>query len=103
MGNTPLTVECTVTNTGDREGAETVQLYVRDMVGKLARPVKELKDFKKVTLKPGESKTVTFTLLPYQLGYHDLDGSKIIEPGEFRVWTAGDSASGIPATFHLIK
>lgn len=103
MGNTPLTVECTVTNTGDREGSETVQLYVRDMVGKLARPVKELKDFKKVTLKPGESKTVTFTLLPYQLGYHDLDGSKIIEPGEFLIWTADDSASGIPATFHLVK
>ncbi len=99
----PLTVECTVTNTGDREGQETVQLYVRDMVGSLARPVKELKDFKKISLKPGESQVVSFTLTPAQLAYHGLDGKPIIEPGEFRVWTAGDSASGTPATFTLTE
>lgn len=98
---TPLTVECTVTNTGDREGAETVQLYVRDLVGSLARPVKELKDFRKVTLKPGESKVVSFALTPGQLSFHGLDGKPLIEAGEFQVWTAGNSVDGTPVSFSL--
>lgn len=99
----PLTIECTVTNTGDREGAEVVQLYVRDMVASLARPVKELKDFRKVTLKPGESRTVTFSLYPSQLSFSGLDGERLLEPGEFQVWTASDCASGKPATFSLVE
>ncbi len=98
---TPLTVECTVTNTGDREGAETVQLYVRDLVGSLARPVKELKDFCKVTLKPGESKVVSFALTPGQLSFHGLDGKPLIEAGDFQVWTAGNSVDGTPVSFSL--
>lgn len=96
-----LTVECTVTNTGDREGAETVQLYIRDMVGSLARPVKELKDFRKVTLKPGESRVITFPLAPSRLAFHDLEGKPVVEKGKFQVWTASDSASGTPAEFTL--
>ncbi|MDE7142780.1 MAG: glycoside hydrolase family 3 C-terminal domain-containing protein, partial [Muribaculaceae bacterium] len=102
-GSRPLTVECTVTNTGDREGAEVVQLYVRDMVASLARPVKELKDFRKVTLKPGESRDVTFTIHPSQLAFSGLDGSRLLEPGEFQVWTAASSASGNPAVFSLVE
>lgn len=98
---TPLTVECTVTNTGDREGAETAQLYVRDLVGSLARPVKELKDFRKVTLKPGESKVVSFALTPGQLSFHGLDGKPLIEAGDFQVWTAGNSVDGTPVSFSL--
>ncbi len=98
---TPLTVECTVTNTGDREGAETVQLYVRDLVGSLARPVKELQDFRKVTLKPGESKVVSFALTPGQLSFHGLDGKPLIEAGDFQVWTAGNSVDGTPVSFSL--
>lgn len=98
---TPLTVECTVTNTGKMEGAETVQLYVRDVVGSLARPLKELKDFSKVTLAPGESRVVTFTLSPSQLAFHKLDGKPVIEPGEFQVWTAGNSVDGTPVSFTL--
>lgn len=98
---TPLTVECTVTNTGDREGAETVQLYVRDLVGSLARPVKELKDFRKVTLKPGESKVVSIALTPGQLSFHGLDGKPLIEAGDFQVWTAGNSVDGTPVSFSL--
>ena len=98
---TPLTVECTVTNTGDREGAETVQLYVRDLVGSLARPVKELKDFRKVTLKPGESKVVSFALTPGQLSFHGLDGNPLIEAGDIQVWTAGNSVDGTPVSFSL--
>lgn len=98
-----LTVECTVTNTGDREGAETVQLYVRDVVGSLARPVKELKDFRKVSLKPGESRTVSFTLSPSQLSFHGLYGELLTEAGEFQVWTAGNSVEGTPVTFTLVE
>lgn len=98
---TPLTVECTVTNTGKMEGAETVQLYVRDVVGALARPLKELKDFSKVTLAPGESRVVTFTLSPSQLAFHKLDGKPVIEPGEFQVWTAGNSVDGTLVSFTL--
>ena len=99
----PLTVECTVTNTGDREGAEVVQLYVRDVVASLARPVKELKDFQKVTLKPGESRTVTFSLSPSQLAFSGLDGKPLLEQGEFQVWTASDCASGKPVSFNLVE
>lgn len=99
----PLTIECTVTNTGDRAGAEVVQLYVRDVVASLARPVRELKDFQKITLKPGESRTVTFLLDPSQLAFSGPDGERRPEPGEFRVWTASDSASGTPVTFSLLS
>lgn len=99
----PLTVTCTVKNTGDREGAEVVQLYVRDMFASLARPVKELKDFRKVTLKPGESKEVSFSLYPSQLAFSGLDGERLLEPGEFRVWTAANSTAGKPASFNLVE
>lgn len=103
MSGATLTVECTVTNTGKRAGAETVQLYVRDVVGSLARPVKELKDFAKVWLEPGESRVVSVTLAPSQLAFHGLDGKPVLEPGEFMVWTAGSSAEGTPVSFNLVE
>ncbi len=103
MSGATLTVECTVTNMGKRAGAETVQLYVRDVVGSLARPVKELKDFAKVWLEPGESRVVSFTLAPSQLAFHGLDGKPVLEPGEFMVWTAGSSAEGTPVSFNLVE
>lgn len=97
-----ITVECDLTNTGDREGAETIQLYVRDPVASLARPVKELKDFKKITLKPGQSQTVTFTLTPEQLAFTGLDGRRAAEPGEFHVWVATSSdITSAPTLFTL--
>ena len=98
-----ITVECELTNTGEREGAETVQLYVRDPVATLARPVKELKDFRKVTLKPGESQTVSFTLTPDRLAFMGLDGTRAAEPGEFHLWlaTSSDLPSAPAATFTL--
>lgn len=94
-----LTVTCDVTNTGSREGSEVAQLYVHDLYGSLARPVKELKDFKKISLKPGETQTVTFTLPASSLGFTALDLSRVVEPGEFELWVAGDSASGTPVNF----
>lgn len=97
----PLKVSCTVKNTGNRRGEETVQLYIRDKVASLARPVKELRDFVKISLEPGEARQIEMELSPDRLAFHGLDGSEIIEPGEFEVWMAPDSSSGEPVTFTL--
>lgn len=98
-----ITVSCDITNTGDRAGSEVVQLYVHDLVGSLARPVKELKDFQKISLQPGETKTVTFTLPASALGFTALDLSNVVEPGDFNLWIAGDSASGTPVAFEVVE
>lgn len=98
-----LTATCRVTNTGSREGAEVAQLYVRDLVGSLVRPVKELKGFEKFTLKPGESRDVTFTLNASDLGFHKLDNSYVVEPGDFQLWVAPNSAAGEPVAFKIVK
>lgn len=87
-----VTVKVTVTNTGSVEGSDVAQLYVRDMVGSLARPLKELKAFEKFTLAPGASRDITFTLPASQLGYHDLNGQYVVEPGEFNIWVDNSSA-----------
>lgn len=94
-----LTVSCDVTNTGTREGAEVVQLYIRDLVGKLVRPVRQLKGFEKITLAPGETRKVTFTLGADDLAYTDNDSQVVVEPGDFQVWVAPDAQSGEPAMF----
>lgn len=96
-----ITASCTVTNTGSVAGDEVVQLYVRDLVGSLVRPVKELKDFARISLAPGESKTITFTLPASALAYTMLDKSLIVEPGDFLLWIAPDSASGTPVSFKV--
>lgn len=96
-----LTVTAEVTNTGDREGAEVVQLYVGDKVASLVRPLKELKGFEKVTLSPGETRTVTFTITPDDLTFHSLKGEKLLEPGEFTVWVGSDVTKGNPVSFNL--
>ena len=98
-----ITATCRVTNTGSREGAEVAQLYVRDLVGSLVRPVKELKGFEKFTLKPGESRDVTFTLKASDLGFHKLDNSYVVEPGDFHLWIAPDSEAGEPVAFRIVK
>ena len=98
-----IIASCTITNTGKYEAAEVAQLYVRDLVGSLIRPVKELKGFEKFTLRPGESKTVKFSVKACDLGFHTLDLKKIVEPGEFHLWIAGDSASGTPITFNITE
>lgn len=96
-----VSVTARVTNTGDREGAEVVQLYVGDKVSSLVRPVKELKGFEKVTLAPGETRTVTFTITPDDLAFHSLKGEKLLEPGEFIVWVGSDATKGNPVSFTL--
>ena len=80
-----------VTNTGGVDGEEVVQMYVRDLVGSITRPVKELKGFEKITLKAGESKTVTFTLTPDMLAFHRQDMTYGTEPGEYKLFVGGNS------------
>lgn len=96
-----VTVSVNVTNTGSREGAEVVQLYVRDLVGSLTRPVKELKGFQKVMLKPGESRTVTFTLTENDLSFYRADLTFGAEPGKFQVFVGGNSRDVLQTEFEL--
>ena len=86
-----ISVSVTVTNTGDRDGEETVQLYVNDKVASVVRPVKELKAFKKIFLKAGESKTVQFDISPLALGFYDAAMNYVVEPGEFEIMTGCNS------------
>lgn len=81
----------TVTNTGKRAGTEVVQMYIRDRVSSVTRPVKELKGFQKVSLKPGEKKTVLLFITPEQLAFYDLNLKFRVEPGEFEIM-AGTSS-----------
>ncbi|TAK11702.1 MAG: beta-glucosidase, partial [Acidobacteria bacterium] len=85
------TVRCTVRNTGDRSGEEVAQLYIRDVIASLARPVIELKGFQRVSLLPGESRTLSFTLGRDQLKMLDEKMQWIVEPGEFRVMIGSSS------------
>lgn len=93
-----ITVSIPVRNTGDREGKEIVQLYIGDEKASVLRPVKELKGFDKITLAPGQEKTVTFTITPDDLKFYDeKTGSWIAEPGKFRAYI-GASSTDIRAT-----
>jgi beta-glucosidase len=85
------TVSVEVTNMGTRAGDEVVQLYLRAEVSRATRPVMELKGFRRVTLVPGERRTVTFELGPEQLSYHGPDMKRVVEPGRFQVMVGGSS------------
>ena len=100
-GNDNLEVRCTVTNSGNYDGEETVQLYVRDVVGSITRPVKELKGFQKVSLKKGESKQVVFRLTTEDLKFFNSDLKWVNEPGEFQVFVGPNSRDGKEAVFTL--
>lgn len=96
-----ITATITVTNSGNREGKEVVQLYLRDMVGSITRPVKELKGFQKISLKPGESKTVSFTIGINDLKFYNSDLKWVAEPGDFKVFVGTSSADVKEAGFTL--
>jgi beta-glucosidase len=98
-----LWVSVTVTNTGDMDGTEVVQLYTRDMVGSLTRPVKELKGFQKILLPKGKSSEVRFALTAEALKFVGGDLTEVAEPGEFRVMTGTDSEHLTEAAFTLIN
>jgi beta-glucosidase len=88
-GSTRVLVD--VTNTGTREGTEVVQLYIRDLVSSVTRPVKELKGFHKVRLRPGETKTVAFDITPTLLSFYDIDMKYVVEPGDFELMVGNSS------------
>jgi beta-glucosidase len=83
--NGAITVSVTVKNAGERDGKEVVQLYLRDLISEAVRPVQELLDFKKIFLKAGESKTVTFKITEPQLRYHNFNCEYVSEKGDFTV------------------
>ena len=91
----------TVTNTGNREGAEVVQFYIRDLVGSIARPVQELKGFERITLSPGESRTVSFTIDSDLLKFYNKDLEKVCEPGQFEAMVGPNSRDVQRQTFTL--
>jgi beta-glucosidase len=95
-------VAVTVTNTGRRAGEEVVQLYLRDVVSSVTRPVKELKDFARVSLAPGESKTVSFTITPDKLAFYDLNMERTVEPGAFDVMVGTSSVKYQTARLEVV-
>ena len=88
-GSTRVTTR--VTNTGSREGAEVVQMYIRDRFSSVTRPMKELKGFERVVLQPGESREVSFEIAPEHLAFYDIDMKYVVEPGEFEVMVGTSS------------
>lgn len=91
QGDQTLTVSVELTNSGRYDGKEVVQLYIRDVVGSVTRPVKELKGFQKVLLKSGETKTITFEISPEDLKFYNSDLNFVWEPGEFEIMVGGNS------------
>lgn len=96
-----LQVSVTVKNTGKVAGEEVVQLYIRDLVGSITRTVKELKGFEKISLNPGESKVVNFTLNENDLAFYGADNRFKAEPGDFKLWVGPNSAEGLDSSFTL--
>ena len=80
-----------VTNTGTRQGDEVVQMYIRDCFSSVTRPVKELKGFQRVSLQPGETRTVALEITPDLLAFYDLNMNYIVEPGEFEIMVGNSS------------
>lgn len=97
-----IKVKFTLKNSGEYAGIEVAQLYVRDLVGSIARPVKELKGFQRVALNAGESKVVDFSLPVSALAFWNINNEYIVESGDFQLWVATDSASGEPVGFTVI-
>ncbi|WP_412767049.1 beta-glucosidase BglX [Tenacibaculum platacis] len=99
--NEDIKISVKVSNTGNYDGKEVVQLYIRDLFGSITRPVKELKGFELIELKKGESKVIDFTLTKNELGFFNNQGEYIIEPGDFEVFVGGNSAENLKETFVL--
>lgn len=99
--NERLTVSADIANRGTREATETVQFYFRDLVARVAQPVRKLAGFERITLKPGETRTVSFSLSPADLAFYDEHMRLVTEAGKFYVWVAPDSAHGLRGEFEL--
>lgn len=101
-GNEEITAAVDISNTGDRDGVEIVQLYIRDLVGDVTRPLKELKGFKRVLIKKGETKNIVFTLTPGELSYYHQDMSYKYDPGNFELFIGTNSAESRSIRFSVL-
>lgn len=101
--NGSMKVSVEVTNTGDMEAGEVVQLYIRDLAASLTRPVKELKGFERISLKPNETKTVTFDLSTDDFGFYTNEGKYLVESGKFNLWAGGSSEAELMTEFEIVK
>jgi beta-glucosidase len=100
-GNRPLTVSAQIQNTGSVAGDDVVQLYLHENYTSILQPVRKLEGFKRVTLAPGETKTVTFTLGRQNFGFYNEQGQFVVEPGPFDVWVGDSSVGGMQAKFNV--
>ena len=96
-----ISLQVDVTNSGGLDGDEVVQLYIRDLVGNVTRPIRELKGFKRVHLEPGESKSVSFELDTDDLAFHNRKMERVTEPGDFHVWIGGNSDAQLWTEFAI--
>jgi beta-glucosidase len=101
MGGT-VTISAVLSNLGDVDAEEVVQLYTRDLVGSITRPVRELKGFRRVRLTPGETRTVSFELCTDDLSFSGRDGRRTVEPGLFHAWIGGSSDASLRAEFRIV-
>jgi len=101
--NGEIKVSVDVENTGRRAGDEVAQLYIRDVAASVTRPVRELRGFERITLRPGEKRTVEFRLTAEHLGFYNRDMRFVVEPGEFRVYVGPNSAEAMEAKFEVIE
>jgi beta-glucosidase len=92
-------ISAEISNTGSRDGTEIAQLYLRDVIGSITRPVKQLKRFDRVFLRAGETKTVTFEISAEDLAFFGAEDRKLYEPGEFQVWIGPNSSDGVHGSF----
>jgi beta-glucosidase len=96
-----VTVSAEVENTGDRAGDEVVQLYIRHLVASVTRPVKELKGFQRISLRPGETRRVEFTLGPRELGFYDREMHYAVEPGRIKIMVGDSSEGGLESSLKI--
>ncbi|RZK05989.1 MAG: glycosyl hydrolase, partial [Flavobacterium sp.] len=101
--NEKVKITVDVANTGNYDGTEVVQLYVKDVVGSVTRPVRELKGFERVELKKGEKKTVTFEITSEDLKFYNIDMKNVAEAGDFEVFIGGSSNAELKEKFELVN
>ncbi len=101
--NEETTVTVDVKNTGKVRGDEIAQMYLRDEVSSVTRPVKELKDFARISLNPGETKTVTFAITPLKLSFYNREMKRVVEPGKFNIMVSGNSVELMNAELEVVK
>jgi beta-glucosidase len=99
--NDNLAVSAVITNIGQTAGIETVQLYVRDITGSIVRPIRELKDFIQIELKPNESKTIQFSVPVSELAFYNAEMELKTEPGDFKLWIASHAENGLEGNFKV--